>query len=87
MRREQLEHVLRAACSIVDTGDGLVIGSQAILASFPDEVLPPAAARSVEVDVAFLDDPDDAKADRVDGAIGERRRSTRRSGTTRRASA
>lgn len=33
--------------------------------------LPAPATASVEADVAFLDDPDDAKADQVDGAIGE----------------
>lgn len=71
MRREQLEHVLRAACSIVDTDTALVIGSQAILASFADDVLPPAAARSIEVDLAFFDDPGDEKSDLVDAAIGE----------------
>jgi hypothetical protein len=71
VRREQLEHVLRAACSIVEGDTALVIGSQAILASFADEVLPAAAARSIEVDVAFFDDPGDEKADLVDAAIGE----------------
>lgn len=71
MRREQLEQVLRAACSVIEGDTALVIGSQAILASFPDDVLPPAAARSIEVDVAFFDDPGDEKADLVDAAIGE----------------
>ena len=71
MRREQLEHVLRAACSIVDAETALVIGSQAILASFADDVLPPAAARSIEVDLAFFDDPREEKSDLVDAAIGE----------------
>lgn len=71
MRRDQLEHLLRAACSIAESDVALVIGSQAILGSFPDDVLPPAASRSIEVDVAFLDDPDQAKSDQVDGAIGE----------------
>src|SRR2546429_9495915 len=32
---------------------------------------PSAVPASIEVDVAFFDDPDDRKADRVDGAIGE----------------
>lgn len=71
MRRDQLEHVLRAACTIAEADVALVIGSQAILGSFPETLLPEAAARSVEVDVAFFDDMDDEKSDRVDGAIGE----------------
>jgi len=71
VRRDQLEHVLRAACSIAESEVALVIGSQAILASFADDELPRAAVSSIEVDVAFFDDPDDAKSDQVDGAIGE----------------
>ncbi len=71
MNRAQLEHVLRAAATIVDDPDILVIGSQAVLGSYADEELPPEATTSIEADLAFLDDPDGAKADRVDGAIGE----------------
>lgn len=71
MRREQLEHVLRAACTVANQDAALVIGSQAILGSFPDEALPDAAVRSIEVDVTFLDDPADEKSDLVDGALGE----------------
>jgi hypothetical protein len=57
VRRAQLEHVLRAACTVAKADAALVIGSQAILGSFGDEVLPEAAVRSIEVDVTFLDDP------------------------------
>ena len=71
MRREQLEHVLRAASQIADDSDVLVIGSQSVLGAIPEDRLPSAATASIEVDVAFFDDPDDRKADRVDGAIGE----------------
>lgn len=71
MRREQLEHVLRAASQIAGDSDVLVIGSQSILGAIPEEKLPPAATASIEVDVAFFDDPGDRKADQVDGAIGE----------------
>jgi hypothetical protein len=71
MRREQLEHVLRAAAQIADDPEVLVIGSQSVLGMIPEDRLPPAATASIEVDVAFFDDPDDRKADQVDGAIGE----------------
>jgi hypothetical protein len=71
VKRAQLEHVVRAASSIVGETDVLVIGSQAVLASIPDERLPAEATTPVEADLAFLDDPFDEKADRVDGAIGE----------------
>jgi hypothetical protein len=71
VNREQLAHVLRAASAIVDDHDILIIGSQSLLGSFDEDVLPLEATASMEVDVAYFDDPDDAKADRVDGAIGE----------------
>ena len=71
MRREQLEHVLRAASQIADDPDVVVIGSQSILAAIPENHLPLEATSSMEVDVAFFDDPDNRKSDQVDGAIGE----------------
>jgi hypothetical protein len=71
MTREQLAHVLRAAATIADDPQILVIGSQAILGSFWEDELPEQAWMSIEADVAFLDDPDERKANAVDGAIGE----------------
>jgi hypothetical protein len=71
VKREQLEHVLRSAAQIAGDSTVLIIGSQSVLGAIPDHRLPPAATRSVEVDVAFFDDLDDRKADMVDGAIGE----------------
>src|SRR5215510_10543215 len=40
MTREQLAHVLRAAATIVDDGEILIIGSQAILGTLPEVALP-----------------------------------------------
>lgn len=71
MNREQLEHVLRAASRVAGDPDMLVIGSQSVLGAIPEDRLPPAATASMEVDIAFFDDPGDWKADQVDGAIGE----------------
>lgn len=71
MTREQLEHILRAASKIARDPDVLVIGSQSVLGSFAEDDLPFEATSSIEADVAFFDDPADAKADQVDGAIGE----------------
>lgn len=71
MNREQLAHVLRAAARITRDGEIIVIGSQAILGSFPDDALPPETMMSVEADVAFRDDPDEHKSDEVDAMIGE----------------
>lgn len=71
MNRTQLAHVLRAAADISGDGRILVIGSQAILASYSAEELPDSITLSVEADITFFDDIDDAKSDKVDGAIGE----------------
>lgn len=71
MNRSQLAHVLRAACDITGDPHILVVGSQSVLASFEERELPDEATRSIEVDLAFLDDRDERKADQVDGAIGE----------------
>lgn len=72
MTRDQLAHVLRASARIAKDPRILVIGSQAILASYPESELPEAAWRSIEADIAFLDDDEEAtKANEVDGAIGE----------------
>jgi hypothetical protein len=74
VKRSQLAHILRAASDVTDDPRILVIGSQAILASFPEEDLPADVTLSIEADVAFLDDPDGSKSDKVDGAIGEQSR-------------
>ena len=70
MKREQLEHVLRAASRIVDSAELLVIGSQSVLATWDERRLPKAAVRSMEVDVATLDG-DEQKSDLIGGNIGE----------------
>jgi hypothetical protein len=48
-----------------------VIGSQAVLATFDEAVLPAEATLSREADVAFWDDPHNKTSDLVDGALGE----------------
>jgi hypothetical protein len=68
MRRDQLEHLLRAASTITDDPNVIVFGSQAILGSFAEQLLPPEATFSVEADFTFFNDSDD---DKSDGAIGE----------------
>jgi len=71
VRRDQLAHVLRAAATITKDNDILVIGSNAILGTFDEDDLPEETTMSIEVDIAFFDDPEELKADLVDGAIGE----------------
>lgn len=71
MTRTQLAHILRAAARIAGDPNVHVVGSQSILGSFADEDLPDAAIGSIEVDLYFSDDPDEAKVTAVDIAIGE----------------
>lgn len=67
MRRDELEHVLRAAAAVAGEDDLVVVGSSAILASAPDA--PAAMLTSVEADVFPRDRPE--RSDLIDGAIGE----------------
>ena len=71
MRRNQLEHLVRAAGAILDEQEVIVIGSQSILGSVTDTDLPPEATRSVEADIVPFDDADERKSTLLDGTIGE----------------
>ena len=71
MTRDQLEHILRAASTIVGDPDVLVLGSQSILGSYSEDELPEKAHASIEADVTFFDDYDNEKSDMVDMHIGE----------------
>lgn len=72
MKRAELEHVLRAASQIIAERDLLVIGSAAILATYPEGALPAEATRTDEVDlVPWEPDPEDEKSDRINADIGE----------------
>lgn len=67
MRRHQLEHIIRASAGNADARDIVIIGSQAILGSFPDA--PEELLVSMEADVYPMDAPD--RSILIDGAIGE----------------
>lgn len=69
MKRHEFEHTIRSAGAVLNTDKVLVIGSQAIHASIDFEL--PEAHRSIETDIAALNDPDGSKADLIDGSIGE----------------
>lgn len=69
MKRAEFEHTVRAAGAILGAETILVIGSQAVHGSYAGTL--PEAQQSIEADIAAFDDPDDAKADLIDGAIGE----------------
>lgn len=68
MRRDQLEHIIRAACAITGATEIVVIGSQAVLGQHPDA--PEELRVSIKADVFTFRDP--ADADLIDGSIGER---------------
>ncbi|MCA1842044.1 MAG: hypothetical protein LC792_02425 [Actinobacteria bacterium] len=70
MNRKAFDHAVRAAAAVLGEDEILVIGSQAIHATISGD-LPPEAERSIEADVAALNDPDERKADLIDGSIGE----------------
>ena len=65
MRRDQLEHAIRTACQITGRPEVIVVGSQAILATFDEDQLPAAATMSIEVDV--LGDSGRRSGDRPSG--------------------
>lgn len=67
MKREQLEHIIRAAAGITGADQFVIIGSQAILGHV---ARPPAeCAMSMEVDVFTFRSTQDA--DLIEGSIGE----------------
>jgi hypothetical protein len=65
MRRDQLEHAIRAACQIAGLTEVIIVGSQAILGTYTEDELPFYATRSSEC--AFK-----ATADRRVAATGAR---------------
>jgi len=82
MKRIDLEHIIRASGEISNDDEIIVIGSQAILGSFPDA--PKELLVSTEADVYPRNRPD--RADLIDGSIGEGSPFHRLTGTTRRES-
>lgn len=68
MKRHELEHVIRAAGVIAQSREVYIIGSQAILGSYPSA--PNDLLQSMEVDLWPADYPE--KADLIDGSIGSK---------------
>lgn len=71
MKWAEFAHAVRAAAAILGEREVVVIGSQAILASFDEAKLPAETLASMEIDVAALNDPDESKSHILAGAIGE----------------
>lgn len=68
MKREQLEHLIRAAGSVSGSRRLIVVGSQSILAQHPYDA-PPRATLSREADLIPIDVPD--ATDVISGVLGE----------------
>lgn len=70
MRRDELRHLIRAACRVTGEQHVIVMGSQAILGSWKEIAAPDRVTMSNEADIAFFADPDELKADTVMGVLG-----------------
>jgi hypothetical protein len=74
MRRDQLEHAIRTACQIIGAPEVIVVGSQSILGTYPEDELPTAATMSGEVDVLPIAETNEKTArlaDLIEGVAGE----------------
>jgi uncharacterized nucleotidyltransferase DUF6036 len=67
LRREDFEHVIAAAANVTREDEFVVIGSQAILGTYP--AAPAAMLRSLEADLFPMHRPDGA--DEIDGTLGD----------------
>ncbi len=71
MKRSQLAHLLRAAGTHLQCDKFIVVGSAALLGSYPESLVAATVLfRSMEADLV-PPDFDDATADKIDGAFGE----------------
>lgn len=74
MRRDQLEHAIRAACQITGQLEVIVVGCQAILGTYSEYQLPVLATSSLEVDILPITDDNNETmqlADLIVGVAGE----------------
>ena len=71
MKREQLEHVLRAASNVTNDKEFLVVGSAAILGTYAEDDLPAAATRSDEADLSPFGDDDGSRSMQIEGSLGQ----------------
>jgi hypothetical protein len=74
MRRDQLEHAIRAACQIIEAPAVIVVGSQAILGTYSEKDLPAEATMSMEVDVMPIAEDNEEVirlGDAIEGVAGE----------------
>ena len=70
MRRDQLEHIIRAAADVTGEREFIVIGSQAILGQYPDAPAP--LLISMEADLYPVGRPD--LSEEIEGSLGRESR-------------
>lgn len=74
MRRDPLEHTIRAACQIIRQPEVIAVGAQAILGTHDESQLAAAATMSIEVDIVPIAESSDETArpaDPIEGVAGE----------------
>lgn len=71
MTRDEIEHIIRASGEILNEAAVIVVSSQAILGFAATDALPAEVTMPVEADIVPFHDPDQRKADLIDGTIGE----------------
>ncbi|HEX7058296.1 MAG TPA: DUF6036 family nucleotidyltransferase [Solirubrobacterales bacterium] len=67
MRREELEHVIRAAAAVAEDDELVIVGSQAILGQFPEA--PGSLLASREADIYPRNRPE--RGDEIEGSLGD----------------
>jgi hypothetical protein len=67
VRRTELEHLIRAAASVAEDDDIVIVGSQAILGQYPEA--PESLLVSREADVFPRNHPE--RGDEIDGSLGD----------------
>ncbi len=70
MRRDELEHIIRAAGAIINDKHLIIVGSQSILGQYPLN-LPSLVTHSAEVDILPMGDSIERKGDVIEGALGD----------------
>ncbi len=70
MRRDELEHIIRAAGAIIGDRHLIIVGSQSILGQYPAN-LPSSVTYSVEAAILPIGDSVERKGDVIEGALGE----------------
>lgn len=70
MTRDELAHIVRAAHQVTGDPHLVVLGSQALLGSFPEAWLPSAVSSGSRADLAFVDDSSARRSTAIDTGLG-----------------